>query len=182
MPAGNPIVGDWNNDGTDTVGLYNPATARYYLRNTNSAGVADTSFTYGAANSGWAPLAGDWNGPSSLLGLSSEVASAGVSSLSKVGNGALELTGTQNWASTTSLQTGWLESTDSSSSESSGKSTSPTIVLGGNSGIFGVVGETGSTSSLLGTDDGEIATGLDTSLDSLLQPISAKAVDAVFAS
>ena len=31
-----PIAGDWDGDGTDTIGLYNPATSTFYLRNTTS--------------------------------------------------------------------------------------------------------------------------------------------------
>ena len=47
-----------------TVGLYNPATARFYLRNSNSGPATTTSFVYGPANQGWMPLVGDWNGDS----------------------------------------------------------------------------------------------------------------------
>ena len=45
-----------------SAGLYNPATSTFFLRNSNSGGVADISFAYGPANSGWVPLVGDWNG------------------------------------------------------------------------------------------------------------------------
>ncbi|QQS54894.1 MAG: hypothetical protein IPM89_03375 [Candidatus Competibacteraceae bacterium] len=44
-----------------TVGLYNPATGTFYLRNSNTAGVANIAFRYGPANVGWIPLAGDWD-------------------------------------------------------------------------------------------------------------------------
>ena len=44
-----PIAGDWNGDGKDTIGLYDPTKAVFYLRNTNDAGYADVSFAYGAA-------------------------------------------------------------------------------------------------------------------------------------
>ena len=57
-----PVVGDWNNDGTDTIGLYNPATSYFYLRNSNTTGYADITLQYGTANGGWTPMAGDWNG------------------------------------------------------------------------------------------------------------------------
>jgi hypothetical protein len=56
------LVGDWNGDGTDTVGVYNPTTGVFYLRNTNNAGVADVAFGYGPGGQGWKPLVGDWNG------------------------------------------------------------------------------------------------------------------------
>ena len=56
------IAGDWNGDGTDTVGLYDKTTSRFYLKNSNSSGSADVTFTYGVAGAGWIPIAGDWNG------------------------------------------------------------------------------------------------------------------------
>ena len=68
-----PIAGDWDGNGTDTLGLYNPATSTFYLRNTtslqgpNDKGYADVTFAYGAANAGWLPIAGDWNGPGNAL-------------------------------------------------------------------------------------------------------------------
>jgi hypothetical protein len=57
-----PIAGDWNGDGVDTVGLFNPAAGSFFLRNSHSGGAADVTFFYGPANGGWRPIAGDWNG------------------------------------------------------------------------------------------------------------------------
>ncbi|MGQ0570351.1 MAG: hypothetical protein ACT4P5_12650 [Armatimonadota bacterium] len=45
-----------------TVGLYNPTTGTFFLRNSNTAGAADTAFAYGPPGAGWTPLVGDWNG------------------------------------------------------------------------------------------------------------------------
>ena len=56
-----PIAGDWNGDGFDTVGLYDPATGTYFLKNSNSGGMADITFPYGPSSSTWLPTAGDWN-------------------------------------------------------------------------------------------------------------------------
>jgi parallel beta-helix repeat protein len=63
-----PVVGDWDGNGTDTVGVFDPfgqfgkPPATWYLRNSNSAGAADIApFAYGAG--GWAPLAGVWTDP-----------------------------------------------------------------------------------------------------------------------
>ena len=56
-----PVAGDWDNDGTDTVGLYDPKTSIFYLKNKNVTGNADLSFPYGVANKGWMPVAGDWD-------------------------------------------------------------------------------------------------------------------------
>ncbi len=57
-----PIVGDWNGDGMDTLGLYNPTTATFYLSDSNAGGYANNTFVYGPANSGMVPIVGDWDG------------------------------------------------------------------------------------------------------------------------
>lgn len=54
-----PITGDWNGDGVDTVGIYNPGTAEFRLINDHSGDGVDTVFTFGLP--GWLPIAGDWN-------------------------------------------------------------------------------------------------------------------------
>jgi hypothetical protein len=55
-----PVVGDWDGNGT-TVGVFAPATATFYLRNSNSAGgVSVTPFAFGGTN--WKAVAGDWDG------------------------------------------------------------------------------------------------------------------------
>ena len=48
--------------GTHTPGLYNPTTSTFFLRNTNTTGIADLAFAYGPAGLGWIPHVGDWNG------------------------------------------------------------------------------------------------------------------------
>lgn len=53
-----PVVGDWNGDGTRTVGVVRGN--RWLLRNENSAGAPDLDFTFG--NAGDTPVVGDWNG------------------------------------------------------------------------------------------------------------------------
>jgi subtilisin family serine protease len=45
-------------NGTDTIGVYR--NGRYYLRNSNTGGVSDTTFIFGQA--GDIPVTGDWNG------------------------------------------------------------------------------------------------------------------------
>lgn len=52
-----PVVGDWNGDGIDTVGVYNRSNAIYELVNTNANA---TTAAYGSPGS-W-PVIGDWNG------------------------------------------------------------------------------------------------------------------------
>ena len=56
-----PLVGDWNGDGIDTVGLYDSSTGMFYMRNSHTTGVADVAFAFGVPDSGWQPLIGDWN-------------------------------------------------------------------------------------------------------------------------
>src|SRR5687768_13717615 len=33
-----PVVGDWDDDGDDTIGLHDPATSNWYLRSANPSG------------------------------------------------------------------------------------------------------------------------------------------------
>jgi hypothetical protein len=66
--ADEPVVGDWDGNGTDSVGLFDPESSTFYLRNSNCLqgpndhGYADIVFTYGPANGGMLPMAGDWDG------------------------------------------------------------------------------------------------------------------------
>jgi len=55
-----PFVGDFNGDGTDTVGLHRESTGLVYFRNTNNTGVADYQFIFGIPND--MLVAGDWDG------------------------------------------------------------------------------------------------------------------------
>lgn len=63
-----PVAGDWNGDGVTSVGVYRPSEGKFYLRNDNSSGNAQVTFTAGfsasldASPSNYTPLAGDWAG------------------------------------------------------------------------------------------------------------------------
>lgn len=64
-----PIVGDWDGDGTDTIGFFDPDTCLWYLRNSLSTGYADWTFAYGDpeqttghGDRNWQPIAGNWDG------------------------------------------------------------------------------------------------------------------------
>ena len=57
-----PLAGDWNGDHVATMGGYVNATSTFNLRNTNTDGLADITFTFGPPGAGWKPIAGDWNG------------------------------------------------------------------------------------------------------------------------
>jgi thermitase len=57
---GIPLAGDWNGNGTDTVGVYNPSSGQWFLRNRNDNGGVDYPvFQYGGFG---IPLVGDWDG------------------------------------------------------------------------------------------------------------------------
>ena len=43
-----------------TIGIFRPSNANFYLRNTNTTGVADANITFGASTD--LPIVGDWNG------------------------------------------------------------------------------------------------------------------------
>jgi hypothetical protein len=55
-----PFVGDFDGDGTDTIGLHRPASGDVFIKNTLAGGFADLSFIFG--NPKDKMIAGDWNG------------------------------------------------------------------------------------------------------------------------
>jgi hypothetical protein len=57
------LSGDWNGDGIDTIGLYNPVTSGVFLAGANASGSSGTiQFQYGAPGQGYIAIAGDWDG------------------------------------------------------------------------------------------------------------------------
>ncbi len=59
-PGDVAVSGDWDGNGTTTVGVYRPSTSTWFLRNANSAGGSIGGFTFG--NPGDIPVVGDWDG------------------------------------------------------------------------------------------------------------------------
>jgi hypothetical protein len=57
-PEDKPFVGDFNNDGIDTIGLHRESTGIVYFRQTNTTGIADAEFFYGDPDDRF--VAGDW--------------------------------------------------------------------------------------------------------------------------
>jgi Zn-dependent metalloprotease len=53
-----PVLGDWDGNGTDTIGIYRNGT--FYLRNSNTLGFANITVAFGSL--GDQPIAGDWDG------------------------------------------------------------------------------------------------------------------------
>lgn len=52
-----PVVGDWDGDGTATIGVYRNGI--FYLRNSHTAGFAEIAFGLGIP--GDMPIAGNWD-------------------------------------------------------------------------------------------------------------------------
>jgi glucose/arabinose dehydrogenase len=55
-----PLAGDWDGDGADTVGVYNPGTSIFYLDHAREDALPSLEFQFG--NRGSLPVAGDWDG------------------------------------------------------------------------------------------------------------------------
>jgi hypothetical protein len=54
-------VGDWTGTGHAGVGVFDPTTGTWYLRNSATPGAPDVGpFSFGAP--GWKPVVGDWDG------------------------------------------------------------------------------------------------------------------------
>ena len=58
LPGDYPVVGDWDGNGTVTIGIYRSGS--FYLRNSNTLGFAEIIFPFGQL--GDQPIAGDWDG------------------------------------------------------------------------------------------------------------------------
>jgi hypothetical protein len=57
-PGDKPVVGDWDGDGIDEIGLHRESSGFFYYRNTLTTGVADGQFYFGDPGDRFA--AGDW--------------------------------------------------------------------------------------------------------------------------
>lgn len=57
-PGDQPVVGDWDGDGTSEVGLHRPGTGYFYWRDTLTTGIADGAIFFGDPGDGF--IAGDW--------------------------------------------------------------------------------------------------------------------------
>jgi hypothetical protein len=57
LPGDYPFAGDWDGNGTDTIGVYRNGV--FYLSNSNTAPAADIVFAFGMP--GDQPIAGDWD-------------------------------------------------------------------------------------------------------------------------
>jgi hypothetical protein len=58
-PGWQPVVADWDGNGTTTIGVVDPHSGRWYLKNAVTPGAPDiTPFAYGGPT--WHPVAGAW--------------------------------------------------------------------------------------------------------------------------
>jgi hypothetical protein len=57
-PGDKPVVGDWDGDGVDEIGLHRETTGFFYYRNTLTTGIADGQFYFGDPGDRF--VAGDW--------------------------------------------------------------------------------------------------------------------------
>jgi hypothetical protein len=58
-PSDLPVVGDWNNDGVDTIGVYRNSTGFFFLSDSNTAPAVNHTVLFG--NPGDTPFAGQWS-------------------------------------------------------------------------------------------------------------------------
>jgi hypothetical protein len=56
-----PVIGDWDGDGRDTPGLYDPANGAFRIVDRLGSGAPEASFSFVTQGSR-RPLAGDWDG------------------------------------------------------------------------------------------------------------------------
>jgi hypothetical protein len=61
-PSLTPIAGDWDGNGSDTLGAYDSTNGTFFLKNSNAPGGADIVFTFGGGGAGIIPIVGDWDG------------------------------------------------------------------------------------------------------------------------
>ena len=57
-PGDKPVVGDWDGDGIDEIGLHRESTGLFYWRNTLDTGIADGTILFGDPGDRF--VAGDW--------------------------------------------------------------------------------------------------------------------------
>ncbi len=73
-----PITGDWDGDGSDSVGLYDASNNNWYFNNRNEqAGVNDVdTYQTPPAPGSWLPVTGNWDGSSNQLMIDARTALA----------------------------------------------------------------------------------------------------------
>jgi len=57
-----PLLGDWNGDGEQGIGLYDPRSGLFALSNGLESATPEYQFSFGPGGMGWIPVVGDWDG------------------------------------------------------------------------------------------------------------------------
>ena len=56
-----PVMGDWDGDGLDTIGMYRPDQKTWYLKDANNDGWGNVATVrFGSTDTSWAPVSGRW--------------------------------------------------------------------------------------------------------------------------
>jgi hypothetical protein len=55
-----PVTGDWDGDGKDGIGVYDPTSATYRLKNVPGPGAPNLVFRFGTKRNAWKPISGVW--------------------------------------------------------------------------------------------------------------------------
>ncbi len=61
-PGSVPVMGDFDGDGTDTLGVYSPTLGEFSQKDTNAEGPASSRFRFGGTQLKFKPLVGNWDG------------------------------------------------------------------------------------------------------------------------
>jgi PKD repeat protein len=81
------MVGDWDGDGVDTIGVFVPSTGLFYLKDANNTVLDpahDITVAFGANLSGYQAIVGDWDGPERTRSTSNTVSLLAAPSLAPV--------------------------------------------------------------------------------------------------
>lgn len=57
-----PLCGDWDGNGSETIGVYRTAESRFYLFNRQTVGTDPNGFAFQFGDPGDVPVVGDWDG------------------------------------------------------------------------------------------------------------------------
>lgn len=62
LPGDKPIAGDWDSNGTVTIGVFRPSTSKFYLNNSLPPSGANVVIDAGDPSNGFLPVVANWTG------------------------------------------------------------------------------------------------------------------------